>query len=135
MCSCTASHGWRRRAPISGGPSGSAPLVGDVVKRLDLLPAAMYRQVTLPTEPGRRKMITASTPEQIEVGEMTIRFLLEGEQADGSVAVIEFDVPARSRVAAPHSHDGDEETIYGPAGTPVRTLAGAPPKAGTVEVL
>ena len=80
-------------------------------------------------------MITASTPEQIEVGEMTIRFLLEGEQSDGSVAVFEFDVPAGSRVAAPHSHDGYEETIYGLAGTLVWTVEGEPHEVGPGEVI
>ena len=53
---------------------------------------------------------------------MAIRFLLEGEQSDGLVAVLEFDVPADSRIAAAHSHDGYEETIYGLAGTLVWTV-------------
>jgi len=29
------------------------------------------------------------------------------------VAVFEFDLPASSRIAAAHSHDGYEETLYG----------------------
>jgi hypothetical protein len=41
-------------------------------------------------------MMTVSTREEIRVGEMRIRFLLEGEQSDGSVAIFEFDVPAGS---------------------------------------
>jgi len=56
--------------------------------------------------------MAASTHEQIRVGDVTIRFLLEGEQTAGSVAVFEFDVPAAAQVAAAHSHDGYEETIY-----------------------
>jgi quercetin dioxygenase-like cupin family protein len=51
--------------------------------------------------------------EEIEVGQLTIRFLVEGEESGGSVAVFEFDVPAGAKVAAGHSHDGYEETIYG----------------------
>jgi len=43
---------------------------------------------------------------------MSIRFLLEGEQSGGAVAVFEFDVPAGSKVAAAHSHDDFDETIY-----------------------
>jgi hypothetical protein len=68
--------------------------------------------------------MTASTREEIRIGELVIRFLLEGGQSDGSVAVFEFDVPAGSKVAAAHSHDGFEETIYGLEGTLRWTLEG-----------
>ena len=80
-------------------------------------------------------MITANTREEIRVGEMTIRFLLEGDQSDGSVAMFEFDVPSGSRVAAPHSHDGYEETIYGLEGTLVWTIEGEPHEIGPGEVV
>jgi quercetin dioxygenase-like cupin family protein len=66
---------------------------------------------------------------------MTIRFLLEGEQSDGSMAVFEFDVPAGSRVPAAHRHDGYEETIYGVDGSLVWTIDGEPSEAGRGEVL
>ena len=36
--------------------------------------------------------MATSTPEEIKVGEVAIRFLVEGEQSGGSVAVFEFDV-------------------------------------------
>ena len=80
-------------------------------------------------------MIAASTSEEIRVGEMTIRFLLEGGQSDGSAAVFEFDVPAGSRIAAPHSHDGYEETIYGLEGALVWTIEGEPHEVGSGEVV
>ena len=64
-----------------------------------------------------------------------VRFLLEGEQSEGSVAVFEFDVPAGSKVAAPHSHDGYEETIYGLEGTLVWTIAGESHGVGSGEVI
>jgi quercetin dioxygenase-like cupin family protein len=79
--------------------------------------------------------MAASTREEIKVGELAVRFLLEGEQSDGSVAVFEFDVPAGSRVAAPHSHDGFEETIYGLEGTLVWTVEGHAHEVGPGEVL
>jgi quercetin dioxygenase-like cupin family protein len=79
--------------------------------------------------------VTASTQEEIRVGEMTIRFLLEGEQSAGSVAVFEFDVPAGSMIAAAHSHDGYEETIYGLEGTLVWTVENAAVEVGPGEVL
>ena len=68
--------------------------------------------------------MTGSTGEEIKVGEMTIRFLVEGGDADGSVAVFEFDVPAGARVPAGHSHDGYGETIYGLTGTLTWTVDG-----------
>ena len=80
-------------------------------------------------------MTVVSTREEIKVGEMAIRFLLEGEQSDGSVAMFEFDVPAGSKVPAPHSHDGYEETIYGLEGALVWTLAGESHEVGPGEVL
>jgi quercetin dioxygenase-like cupin family protein len=79
--------------------------------------------------------MAASTREKIRVGEMTIRFLLEGEQSDGSVAMFEFDVPAGSKVAAAHSHDSFEETIYGLEGTLVWTVEGQDHEVGIGEVL
>jgi len=80
-------------------------------------------------------MATTSMREQIRVGELAIRFLLEGEQTDGSVAMFEFDVPAGSKVAAAHSHDGFEETIYGLEGTLVWTIEGQAHEVGAGEVL
>jgi quercetin dioxygenase-like cupin family protein len=79
--------------------------------------------------------MTASTREEIRVGELAIRFLLDGEQTAGSVAVFEFDVPAGSKVAAAHSHDGYEETIYGLEGALVWTVEGEPTEVGPGEVL
>ena len=79
--------------------------------------------------------MAASTREEIRVGEMAIRFLLEGEQSDGSVAVFEFNVPAGSKVAAAHSHDSFEETIYGLEGTLVWTVEGQAHEVGSGEVL
>lgn len=79
--------------------------------------------------------MAASTREEIRVGELAIRFLLEGEQSAGSVAMFEFDVPAGSKVAAAHSHDGYEETIYGLEGTLVWTVEGEPHEVGRGDVL
>src|SRR5713101_6273249 len=57
--------------------------------------------------------MATSMREEIRVGQMAIRFLVEGEESGGSVAVFEFEVPAGAQVAAAHSHDGYGETIYG----------------------
>jgi len=79
--------------------------------------------------------MAASTREEIMVGEMTIRFLIEGGESAGSVAVFEFDVPAGSKVAAAHSHDGYEETIYGLEGVLTWTVEGSTVDVGRGEVL
>ena len=79
--------------------------------------------------------MTTSTHTEIKDGEMAIRFLLEGEQSAGSVAVFEFDVPAGARIAAAHSHDGYEETIYGLEGVLTWTIEGAATDVGPGEVL
>ena len=73
--------------------------------------------------------------EEIKVGPLAIRFLLEGEESQGSVAAFEFDVPAGSKVAAGHSHDGYEETIYGLEGVLTWTIEGVAVDVGPGEAL
>ena len=79
--------------------------------------------------------MTTSTSQEIKVGDLTIRFLVEGGQTAGSVAVFEFDVPAGAKVAAAHSHDGYEETIYGLEGVLTWTIDGVPTDVGPGEAL
>ena len=76
-----------------------------------------------------------STGDEIRIGQVAIRFLLEGEASGGSVAVFEFDVPAGARVPAAHSHDGYEETLYGLEGVLTWTLDGRQIDVGPGEVL
>ena len=80
-------------------------------------------------------MMATSASEEIRIGGMAIRFLVEGEQTDGSVAIFRFEVPAGTRVAAAHSHDGFEETIYGLEGVLTWTVEGAPIDVGPGEAL
>ena len=79
--------------------------------------------------------MTTSMREEIMVGELAIRFLVEGEQSAGSVAVFEFDVPTGAKVAAAHSHDGYEETIYGLEGIITWTVEGTQTDVGPGEAL
>ena len=76
-----------------------------------------------------------STTEEIKLGELTIRFLLEGKQSQGSLAVFEFDVPAGSKVAAAHSHDAYDETICGLEGVLTWTVDGIQTEVGSGEAL
>ena len=79
--------------------------------------------------------MATGTRDEIKVGELAIRFLVEGEESAGSVAVLEFDVPAGAKVAAAHSHDGYEETIYGVEGVLTWTVEGTPTDVAPGEAL
>src|SRR4051812_9629917 len=79
--------------------------------------------------------MTTTTCEEITVGAMKIRFLVDGEESGGSVAMFEFDVPAGWKVAAAHSHDAYDETIYGLEGVLTWTVAGTPVDVGPGETL
>jgi quercetin dioxygenase-like cupin family protein len=80
-------------------------------------------------------MMATSSNDVITVGGMPIRFLVEGSQSGGSVAIFEFGVPAGVKVAAAHSHDGFEETIYGLEGVLTWTLDGVETAVGPGEAL
>jgi quercetin dioxygenase-like cupin family protein len=75
------------------------------------------------------------TAEEITIGELEIRFLLEGAESGGSAALFEFTVPASARVPVAHSHDAYEETIYGLEGTLTWTIDGERREVGPGGVL
>ncbi len=79
--------------------------------------------------------MAASARDEIRIGQMAIRFLLEGEESGGSVALFEFDVPAGAKLPAAHRHDAYEETIYGLRGVLTWTLDGRRIDIGPGEVL
>lgn len=54
---------------------------------------------------------TASPQEPIMVGQMGIRYLIDGT-ATGGMGVFELGVPPNSNVPPPHSHSGSEECVY-----------------------
>jgi quercetin dioxygenase-like cupin family protein len=62
----------------------------------------------------------------IAVGPLSVRFLVEASESNGTVTVFECDVPAGARTPAPHSHDGFEETVYGLQGSSTWTIDGQP---------
>src|ERR1700722_244612 len=75
--------------------------------------------------------MATGTREEIKIGQLAIRFLLEGKASGGSVAIFEFDVPAGAKVPVAHSHDAYEETIYGLQGVLTLTLEGRQIDIGT----
>jgi quercetin dioxygenase-like cupin family protein len=68
--------------------------------------------------------MATSTVEEIGIGPLRIRFLLEGAASGGSVAVFEFDLPSGTPPPPAHSHDAYEETIYGLEGVSTWTVDG-----------
>lgn len=57
--------------------------------------------------------MSISACEEIRLGAVGIRFLLDAKNSNGMVAMFEFDVAAGGKVPMAHSHDAYEETIYG----------------------
>ena len=79
--------------------------------------------------------MTTMTEERIRIGGIEVRFLLEGEQTGGALAMFEFGVEAGTKVPAPHSHDAYDETIYGLEGVLTWTVGGEAHEVGPGEVL
>ena len=79
--------------------------------------------------------MSATTREEIRIGQLAIRFLVDGEASNGAVAVFEFDVPAGARLPIAHSHDGYEETIYGLNGVLTWTVDGTATDVGPGEAI
>lgn len=53
----------------------------------------------------------ASSSEPITIGDLTIRYMIDGS-ATGGMGVFELSVPPGSRVPPPHSHTRNEECVY-----------------------
>jgi len=69
--------------------------------------------------------------ETIAIGPLSIRFLLTGEDTNGSLSVFEVMVPAGQKLAAPaHKNDAYEETLYGLQGVVTWTIDGQPVEVG-----
>jgi hypothetical protein len=49
--------------------------------------------------------MATDTREEIRMGQLAIRYLVEGKDSGGSVAIFEFDVPVGAKVPIAHSHD------------------------------
>jgi quercetin dioxygenase-like cupin family protein len=65
-----------------------------------------------------------SPREIIRVGQIEIRYLLEGTDTGGALAMFEAVIPAQARVPVPHFHVAYDETIYGLSGSSTFTVEG-----------
>jgi quercetin dioxygenase-like cupin family protein len=55
--------------------------------------------------------------EIIKVGQLELRFLLDGDDTDNQMVVFEFDIPPGAKVPVAHYHTDVDEMIYGLKGT------------------
>jgi quercetin dioxygenase-like cupin family protein len=60
----------------------------------------------------------------IKLGQITIDFLLEAADTNGSMVMFEFTVPVGARVPVPHYHESYDEIIYGLEGIITFTVNG-----------
>ncbi len=72
----------------------------------------------------------AHDKEIIRVGQIEIRFLLDGKDTHGRLGMFEFTVPAGAKVAMPHYHERYDEIIYGLEGVVTFTVNGQPNDIG-----
>ena len=80
-------------------------------------------------------MYQATDNDTITIGALAVRFLVESGDSNGTASVFECHVPANTRMPAPHSHDGFEETIYGLVGTTTWTIDGETAEIGPGEAV
>jgi quercetin dioxygenase-like cupin family protein len=78
---------------------------------------------------------TMSSKDEIRIGGIAVRYLVEGHEANNTVAMFEFDVAPGGKVPGPHSHDGYEETAYGLEGILTFTVEGKVTEVGPGRVL
>jgi quercetin dioxygenase-like cupin family protein len=65
-----------------------------------------------------------NSKDEIRIGGIAVRYLVEGHESNGTLAMFEFDVEPGGKVPGAHSHDGYEETAFGLEGTLTFTVAG-----------
>ena len=84
----------------------------------------------------QRKTRVNPSEETIKIGPLGIRFLLTGDDSNGSVSVFEVLVPAGQNLAAPaHKNDAYEEMLYGIEGVLTWTVDGTRIEVGPGQAL
>ena len=74
--------------------------------------------------------------EAIKVGPIGIRFLVTGDDSNGSMSVFEVTVPGGHKLPAPaHKNDAYEEMLYGIEGVLTWTVDGRPIEVGPGQAL
>lgn len=87
-------------------------------------------------EMQRRTIKANPSEETIKIDPLGIRFLLTGDDSNGSASVFEMLVPVGQRLAAPaHKNDAYEEILYGIKGILTWTVDGIPIEVGPGQAL
>lgn len=64
-------------------------------------------------------------PKQIiRIGQLELRFLLDGEDTNNTMVLFEFVIPSGAKVPVPHYHKDVDEVIYGLEGVTTTTMDG-----------
>ena len=85
---------------------------------------------------GQRSTRVDPSEETIKIGPLGIRFLLTGNDSNGSVSVFEVLVPLGQKLPAPaHKNDAYEEILYGIEGVLTWTVDGTPIEVGPGQTL
>jgi quercetin dioxygenase-like cupin family protein len=79
--------------------------------------------------------MAAKSFDPIQIGPITITFLVDAEMSNGSATVSRCDVAAEGGIPLPHSHDAFEETIYGLEGVTTFTVDGEVIEVGPGDTL
>src|SRR5271167_3370428 len=80
--------------------------------------------------------IVNPSEETINIGPLGIRFLLTGDDSNGSVSAFEVLVPAGQKLAAPaHKNDAYEEILYVIEGVLTCTVDATPIEVGPGQAL
>jgi quercetin dioxygenase-like cupin family protein len=85
----------------------------------------MTQHVSLPT----------GVVEEVRIGQLLLRFFIDGPASDASLTMFEVSVPPGAKVPQAHSHDAFDETIYGLEGLLTMTLNGQAIELGPGETL
>jgi len=84
----------------------------------------------------QRKTRVNASEETIKIGPLGIRFLLTGDDSNGSMSVFEVLVPVGQKLAAPaHKNDAYEEMLYGIEGALTWTVDDTPIEVGPGQAL
>lgn len=84
----------------------------------------------------RRTTKINPSEETIKIGPLGIRFLITGDDSDGSASVFEVLVPAGRKLMAPaHKNNAYEEILYGVKGVLTWTVDGTPIEVGPGQAL
>ena len=85
---------------------------------------------------NQRTIRVDPSKETIAIGPLGIRFLLTGDDSNGSASVFEILVPVGQKLAAPaHKNDAYEEILYGIEGVLTWTVDGTPIEVGPGQAL